>query len=460
MNTINPEAAQPVTKMRRLRDRLRDGAASNGIWASLQQVCNLLFVGLLSVILARTLSIEDFGVYSYAMSMAGLGIAIGLAGLYGLAIKRYSESRDPGAVTCSIIIVREITVAFYFVVLLGFMGSTATSAEQFLLVALAGVAVFGRVLDAPELWYQAELNARKPAIAKIAVAAAFFVMKCAALRLGSGVTEIVLLYVAELFTASIAVLLCYRRDVTTGRAFAVPAARDVVELWKRSFPLLISGIAQQVNLRASLIVVQILVGATGVAMFAVSQRVMDVCLALPMAYMTATFPALLEARRRDRERGGTSEYRHRLQRSFDSALWAGIAIAVALFMLSDIVVVTAFGAEYADAAELLRIQSLAVPFMFMSSVLSKWIIAEGNLWISVGRHWLGAVATVALCLLLVPAWGAVGAAWASTASYVMSVYLFTFLSRSTWPVAVQMSRAWLAPVRHVLTRAGSQRVEP
>lgn len=394
------------------------------------------------------------------MSLAGLGIAIGLAGLYGLAVKSYSESRDPGAVTCSIIIVREITVAFFFVVLLGFMGRTATSAEEFLLVALAGVAVFGRVLDVPELWYQAKLNARTPAIAKIVVAAAFFAMKCAALWLGSGVTVIVLLYVAELFTASIVVLLCYRRDVTTGRAFAVPARRDVTELWKRSFPLLISGVAQQVNLRASLIVVQILVGATGVAMFAVSQRVMDMCLALPMAYMTATFPALLDARRRDRERGGTSEYRDRLQRSFDGALWAGLAIAAVLYVLSDVVVVTAFGAQYADAAELLRIQALAVPFMFMSSVLSKWIIAEGNLWISVGRHWLGAVATVALCFLLVPKWGAVGAAWASTASYVMSVYLFTFLSRSTWPVAVQMSLAWWAPVRRVLARGGSPRMEP
>ncbi|MBH0122999.1 flippase [Rhodococcus sp. CX] len=459
MNTVDAEAANPATKMRRIRDRLRDGAASNGIWASLQQVCNLLFVGLLSVILARTLPVEDFGVYSYAMSLAGLGIAIGLAGLYGLAIKRYSESREPGTVTCSIIIVREATVAFYFVALLGFMGSTATSVDEFLLVALAAVAVFGRVLDAPELWYQARLNARKPALAKIIVAAVFFAAKCTALWLGSGVTVIVALYVAELFAGSVAVLVCYRRDVTSGRAFAVPGARDVVDLWKRSSPLLISGIAQQVNLRASLIVVQILVGATGVAMFAVSQRVMDVCLALPMAYMTATFPALLEARRKDRDSGGGSAYRDRLQRSFDGALWAGIAIAVLLYVLADVVVVTAFGAEYEDAAALLRIQALAVPFMFMSSVLSKWIIAEGNLWISVGRHWLGAVATVALCLLLVPKWGAVGAAWASTASYVMSVYLFTFLSRSTWPVAVQMSRAWMAPVSRVLARAGSQRVE-
>lgn len=446
MNT--PKAARPGAPegdSSRGPSKERSGAASNGMWASLQQLTNLAFVGLFSVILARSVSVEEFGMYSYAMSLASLGIAIGLAGLSGLAMKRYAETEWPGGVTSAIILVREVTVAIYFVGLVGFAHYSTRSSDEFLLVALAGVAVFGRVLDAPELWYQARYRARTPAVIKICVALFFFTARCLALLLGAGLEFLVVLYLLEMCAASILILRAYRRDAPGGPAFELPSIRASLELWRESFPLLISGVGQQVNLRGAIIVVQVLVGAGGVAMYTVSQRIMDICVALPMAYMTATFPALLAARREDREGKIPGGYSRTMQRAFDGSVWMGIATGVVLFAFAAPIVRIAFGEDYIPASQVLQVQSISVPFLFMSAVFSKWIIAEGRLWVSVGRHWLGACINIALCFALIPEFGVIGAAWASTASYVASVYLFAFATRSTRVIALHMTRAWFAP---------------
>jgi len=436
-----------TTRLHKLT-RFSSGSVSNGAWASFQQFANLLFVGVFSVILARTVSVEDFGIYSYALSLAGIGIAIGLAGLYGLAIKEYKSSSTPGLLTVSMILVREITVLVFFVLLLGFGSLTSNSADEFLLLVLAGIAVFGRVLDVPELWYQAHLQARTPAIAKVSVAIAFFLAKCVALWLGYGILVVLLLYLMELLAASLIVLWRYSIDVKPAKPFSKPEMSSVLSLWRQSSPLLISGIAQQINLRAPIIVVNIMIGATGVAMLSVSQRITDICIALPMAYMTATFPAMLEARaRRSADGEADVSYDQLLRRSFDGALWMGVSVALGLFLFADFIVRFVFGAEYLPAASLLRVQILAVPFMFMSAVFSKWIIAEGKLWISVGRQWIGAAVNITLCVLLIPSIGIVGAAWASSIGYISAVYLFAFLSRTTWPVAIHMTLAWFAPAR-------------
>jgi PST family polysaccharide transporter len=122
----------------------------------------------------------------------------------------------------------------------------------------------------------------------------------------------------------------------------------------------------------------------------------------------------------------------------------GIAVAATLF--ADRIVLALFGAQYAAAAAILQIHIWGGIFIFQRAVASKWMIAENLFMFSFVSHGLGAVLNIALNLMLIPHWGALGSAVATVISYAGASYLFTFCSRRTWPMARMMTESLLLPL--------------
>jgi PST family polysaccharide transporter len=79
--------------------------------------------------------------------------------------------------------------------------------------------------------------------------------------------------------------------------------------------------------------------------------------------------------------------------------------------------------------------------------LSRWLLAEDLLRFSLVTHLSGAVMNVALNLLLIPGYGAVGAAVATVISYACAGWLALFFSARTRPMGLMMARALLLPLR-------------
>jgi O-antigen/teichoic acid export membrane protein len=127
-----------------------------------------------------------------------------------------------------------------------------------------------------------------------------------------------------------------------------------------------------------------------------------------------------------------------------------------IWILGPWVIQVIYGHRYDAAGDVLRIHVLALPFVFMAAVFSKWILVEGLLMASMIRHALGAAMNIALNLFLIPHHGISGAAIATVVSYTTSSYLACFVGRSTRQAGVQMSMALVAPVRllpHAISRA-------
>ncbi|MCQ8115664.1 polysaccharide biosynthesis C-terminal domain-containing protein, partial [Vibrio parahaemolyticus] len=85
-----------------------------------------------------------------------------------------------------------------------------------------------------------------------------------------------------------------------------------------------------------------------------------------------------------------------------------VLIAVVILLIGPWVLTTLYGAKYEASGPVLQIHVLALPFVFMAAVFSKFIIAENALFASLTRNTLGAVLNIALNFLLIPHWGILG----------------------------------------------------
>lgn len=412
-------------------------------WMVLQQLMTLAMTGLFAIVFARIAPVSVFGEYSFVITVAALAVAVANGGVQSLGIKLFHERPSSAkSVLNSIIAVRESVAVICF---LGVLIAAAATGDRNLLLATAigGLAVFARALDAPELYFQSTFQAKLPALVRLSVGLAFFIGRLVVMQHTFELHVFVLIYLAEFVVISVLLLMLAKRFAGWSPRSSA-GLRDAPVLAKKSLPLYLSAVANQVNLKVDVLLLQVLAGSTAVGLYSAAARVSEMLYIIPVAYMTATFPVLLNVK----AGGSTDAYRRNLQVAYDSAFWIGIAFVAATYFLADIGIEILFGNAYAAAAEVLRIHALACPFIFMSAVLSKWIVAEGKLWVSIFRHMVGAVTAVALNVALIPIFGIIGSAWATVASYSLASFFFAFLSKHTMSSAVMMLKSVVAPVRY------------
>ena len=80
-------------------------------------------------------------------------------------------------------------------------------------------------------------------------------------------------------------------------------------------------------------------------------------------------------------------------------------------------------------------------------MIHKWLLAESMFWASAHIHMAGAVLNVVLNLLLIPFYGAIGAAVATVISYSLAPLLLAPIMPSLRPVARLQLKAIAWPRR-------------
>jgi O-antigen/teichoic acid export membrane protein len=215
------------------------------------------------------------------------------------------------------------------------------------------------------------------------------------------------------------------------------ARRLVSESW----PLLASGLAVMIYMRIDQVMLAMLGGDAQAGQFAAALRISEVWYFIPGAVATAAFPVLLARRSQ-----GTHSYERYLQNLYDSTAWIGITTAVVLWLSAPQLIDLLYGAPYREAVGVLQVQIWGGVAAAMSFVHGKWLLAEGLQRLGLYYTLIGCVVNVTLNVMLIPRYGAIGAAWSTLASQlgVLPVQLLFPRGRRNF---VLMLRSLWAPLR-------------
>lgn len=431
-------ATEPFSRRRSMK---------SGLWATIQQFVTLGSTAISGILLARVLSVSDFGVFSFATSLAGMGTTILTAGLSVLAIKILVDRPENARRTMTaLILIREFFALVAFAVLFP-ISLTVGDSAVIATTAIALLVLFARALDASELWFQAEARSGSTAPVRISVVVVMLAIRVGFALAGADLTAFIVLYVVETFVISLLLIVRYLTDKESP-GFGKPELRTPRTLLGASWIMLLASLASQVNSRGDVVVIQALLSSSSVGLYSAAARLSEMLYFLPVVFMTATFPRLLQVRR---AYGETSQrYRRELQASYDRAFWAGVLIAGLLLLIGPWLLTTLYGADYAESGRVLQIHVLALPFFFVGAVASKFIVAENALVASLIASSAGAVLNIGLNFLLIPMLGIEGSAWATVVSYFTATYLATFVLRRTRVAGIQITIAFAYPARLVL----------
>jgi PST family polysaccharide transporter len=416
---------QPQAKPERLRTSLMSQVAS--------QVFKLAVSIGIGGWTARYLGPKQLGSLSYVTALVGVLSPLGSLGVKGsLAILLCEEPPQPGLVATAFWI-ELVGTAVIALVLVPF----AWAARDPVLAGLMGLAVLGNLFSSAEVFEVELLNRQQGS----RVARAGLVQTSA----GAAFTALALLSQAPLLAfggvqtlaaaARTAALSGYNQIDNLANFLREGSWPTAVVLMKRGWPLLLSGLSVMIYMKSDQVMLEWLRGSEEVGQYSVAVRVAESVYFLPVVLASTFMPRIAQGT-------GVFDSDLGLRRLYQSAWLLGIGMTATTILILPAFIPWIFGSQYGAAQDTLAWLGPAAFAVSTGSASGAWLNTHNHTALVAIRSVTGAVINIALNLILIPDQGPSGAAMATSASYIASVYCVGAASK---PVLLNLWRT-LAPI--------------
>jgi O-antigen/teichoic acid export membrane protein len=392
-----------------------------------------------AALLLRYLDVEDFGVYATVGALLGIvgGVTdAGLTAVGGREMSVASTREDRDVLLHNLLALRIVATT---VGVTGAVGFTLVAGYEDVAVIGAAVGGVGLVLTS----VQSMLTVPLWVELRIVSLTAIEVLRNVLTLIGVLVLVVAGASLVAFFGVQIAVGLVlvpvtvWLAHVTIRRARAV--RRDVLaRLVRETIPLAIAVAMSVVYVRALVVLVSLLSTERETGLFGTSFRIFELLLVTPGIVLSVALPLLSVAGAEDERR-----LAYGLQRMTEASLLFAALIAIVIGLLADAGIRLIAGADYVDAAPVLRVQAIALVPMFLVQTWQLGLIAgraQRPMAVANGAA-LGVV--LVLGLALIPPFGALGAAWAAVAAEsALAALLWVALARTRRGVAPGFAFAW------------------
>lgn len=382
------------------------------------------------VVLARTFGPDLLGRFSYAAALVAMLYGVVGLGLHGLVVRDLASlRRRPDEIVTTVLLVRVIAglLAWTLVSLMGLLGGAPVS--EAVMVGLLGGTLVTQASAVFDLWFQAQDKAHAAARLQLPV---FLLESLALAGVAIIVPNLILLATVRLAGAcasAIRLYVGYRRcgGVLAVRAFRWAYAKAALS---ESWPIIVSSGVAMVYLRSDQVMLRHMVGAEAVGQYALATGLAESWAFLPVVIVTPLFPALV--------RGSATERRQLYVRIIALLVGVAFACSVAVCAGALLLVQPLYGEAFAPAAMLAAIYVWGQAFLCVREGVSRWLLIHGALRTSLFAHSVGAVINVGLNAVLIPSFGAHGAAVATVIAYAVSAYAIFWVL----PNGRTVARAW------------------
>lgn len=416
------------------------------MWLLAEKLLAVIISFMVTLAVARHLMPELFGRLSFFTALVSVAAPLMALGLNSLLSRELLlRPHDNDSIVGSALLMRLVS-GVLVAVTGGFLSLWFfPSSDSLMLVVLliASVANAAQVID---FWLQSHLANRQGALLRLAVLVFFSTCRIAAVVLAADLAVFVYLLAAEFVALGLGYLGVYQR-LTGGIPQLTASVKEGRRLLVDSRWLFFSGVAAVLYLKVDQVMLGFLADDEAVGIYAVAAKFSEVWYFVPAALVTSYFPQLISKRNSD-----SDSYAMDIQKLNDFLFVVALTIALVVSATAHWLLPWLFGEAYAACVPILLVHIWAAVLVFMRALLSKWLITEHLLRLSLLSQASGAITNILLNLFLIPRYGALGAAYATVISYLVAGYGILFLHKQLRPMAMVVSRSLILPFR--LIRSG------
>ncbi len=398
----------------------------NTSWSFMTQGVRMLagfFVGLW---VARFLGPTDFGIYNYVISFIAIFSAFASFGTNEQLVTDLIRRPDDTRII--------LNAAFYLRIALGLLSlivifiitslSSETQNVQVFLLISAPIIIF-QTLDLVDVYYRATVNLKASSVNRIFQILISSAVKVYLIKTNASLINFFYVMVFDYMSYAGLIYNSYKK-LEPGFILLMPKTAEVKRIMLACWPLMFMVVSNNVLSKLDQVLIGSFLGKSEVGYYSSSSRIVELLGTFPALVFSSLYTAILNAKKYNQE-----EYYNRLYKLSRFLRLISILTAIFFSIFSLEIITFLFGAPYAAAAPILRIQSFSFIFFTMSMVSIHWYIAEGLNKLLMIKTMLAGLTNMSLNLVLIPKYGVNGAVYSSLITYSFFYGLYDYLNPKT-----------------------------
>lgn len=384
----------------------------NMIWLFADKLIRLGGGLLVITLLARHLGPENFGLLNFSLAFVAIFSAVATLGLKDIVIRELAyhpkERNEILGSTFFLSVIGSIVCYVIMILLIHYLKPLDT--ELIFIIFILGITIFFKPADVVSFWFESKTKSKYTVIAQNISFIIFAVIKILLIFLNAPLNLIIYAIVGEAIL--VALLLTTIFFFKSGFILKLTATKQKVKnLFKDGWPVLISSIAIILYMRVDQIMLGQLTTNYEVGIYSAASRLSEVFYFLPSIIVISLYPKLLQLRT-----SNPDQYKSRFQMLLDLLVLISLPVATFFTIYGSFVVQILFGHDYLKSANVLVIHIWASIPIFLGYASSRWLIAAGLQKIIFIQTISACVLNIILNSILIPDYGAIGAAIATVIS--------------------------------------------
>lgn len=378
--------------------------------------------------LSNYLGPQRFGILNYPMAIVVFPMAIAALGLDGFVTREllnHPEKKDTllGTSFWMRLIAGVATLPLVYVayVIINSHKHLDTPFNYVLIVAFSSVVQSVNIIDS---FFQAKVQGKYIMYVQVAGNIVSALIKLVFIILKLSLIWFVYSLLFDAILIAIGYLLIYRQThnhLTSWKYNGEIAGY----LLKHSWPLAFAAVMTSIYMKIDQAMIPSYLDSKQLGIYSTVASLSESWYFIPVAIVTSVFPAIIHAKKTDKAR-----YILRLQNMYDLMVIISLSVAIIMSFGSSIIYHIVYKPAFWPGSTVLAVHVWAGIFVFLGSASGQYLIAEGYTKLSMLRTSVGAVVNIILNIYLLPAYGILGAAYATLAAYFIATFFIVLIPKT------------------------------
>jgi O-antigen/teichoic acid export membrane protein len=406
-------------------------------WLFLEKAFRMIVTLFVGIWVVRYLGPQQFGLLSYAQSLALILIAVSGLGLDAIIVKEIVRSNtDRQSLLTTAITLKLISSIAMLTVLSTVLFLNNTESQSLWLILIVSLSSIFTSFSPINNYFQANVNSKYTVVANMLAFSLISLFKILLILLHAPVTAFAVVNLIEYALITIFLIYFYHKISKVKLTLWIVDLAIVKRLITQTWPLTIAATLAVLLDNINQLIISWMINLDAVGHYMAAARLSEVWFFVGAAVVSTFSPALLNAQIQD-----DAKYQRRTQRLFDLLVVLAVAIAVPVSIFSKEITLLIYGEAYLDSAAVLGLHVCASIFVFIKAASSQWLVIHQLQKYVYYQNLVAILTLVTLNLLLIPSYGITGSAIAFLFATFIAFYLVLAISPHTRPCFILQTRA-------------------
>lgn len=401
--------------------------AKNAIWIIGGRVAQMglsFFVGILT---ARYLGPSNYGVINYANAYVVFFTAFCTLGINSVIIKNFVDHpEEQGKTIGTTLVLRTISSFLSSLMIIGIVLILDKNEPVTITVtALCSISLIFQVADTLNYWFQSRYQSKVSSIATLVAYVLTSIYRLFLLATLKDVEWFAFATSIDYICVAVVLFTAYKRNDGPRLSFSLKKAR---ELLLSSYNYILSGMMVAIYGQTDKLMLKMMIDETSVGYYSLASTINNMWVFVLAAIINSIYPTIIQYSGTDKKK-----FEKKNRQLYAIVIYVSIFVAVCFMMFGKLIIRILYGEAYLPAVEPLKIVCWYTIFSYLGVARDAWVVSTNN------QKYLkyicggAAVSNVVLNCLLIPMWGASGAALASLLTQIATIVLIPYMIKNMRP---------------------------